>query len=44
MSPQLFLLSAEDNRMIPVPGMPTLKSQLGEEIKNTLLEAVPEDD
>ena len=44
MSPQLFLLSAEDNRMIPVPGMPTLKSQLGEEIKNALSEAIPDDD
>lgn len=44
MSPQLFLLSTEDNGMIPVPGMPTLKPQAGEEIENALLEAVPEDD
>ena len=44
MSPQLFLLSAEDNRMIPVPGMPTLKSQLGEAIKNALSEVIPDDD
>ena len=43
MSPQLFLLSAEDNRMIPVPGMPTLKSQMGEEIKNAFSGAFPDD-
>ena len=44
MSPQLFLLSAEDNRMIPVPGMPTLKSQMGEEIKNAFSRVIPDDD
>ena len=43
MSPQLFLLSAEDNAVIPVPEMPILTPGTGEEIKNTLLEAVPED-
>ena len=30
--------------MIPVPGMPTLKSQVGEEIKNALSGAIPDDD
>ena len=44
MSPQLFLLSAEDNGMIPVPDMPTLKPQTSEELKNAFLEAVPDDD
>ncbi|MDE0424885.1 MAG: sigma-70 family RNA polymerase sigma factor [Candidatus Poribacteria bacterium] len=44
MSPQLFLLSAEDNEVIPVPGMPILTPQRDEEIKNALLEAVPDDE
>ncbi len=43
MSPQLFLLSAEDNGVIRVPEMPILTPGTGEEIKNTLLEAVSED-
>ena len=44
MSPQLFLLSAEDNGMIPVPGMPPLSLQTSEELKNALSEAIPDDD
>ena len=48
MSPQLFLLSAEDNGMIPVPGMPILKPQMGKEMKdamqNALSEAIPDDE
>ena len=44
MSPQLFLLSAESNEVIRVPGMPILTPQRDEEIKNALLEAVPDDE
>ncbi len=43
MSPQLFLLSTEDNEVIPVPGMPILGPQIGEEIKNALSEIIPDD-
>ncbi|MDE0555729.1 MAG: sigma-70 family RNA polymerase sigma factor, partial [Candidatus Poribacteria bacterium] len=43
MSPQLFLLFAEGNEVIPVPGMPILMPQTGEEIQNALLETVPDD-
>ncbi len=43
MSPQLFLLSTEDNEVIPVPGMPILGPQIGEEIKDALSEIIPDD-
>lgn len=42
MSPQLFLLSAEDNGMIPVPGMPILIPRMGEEMQNALSGAIDE--
>ena len=44
MSPQLFLLSAEGNEVIPVPGMPILTPQRDEEIQNALLEVAPDDE
>ena len=43
MSPQLFLLSAEDNAVIPVPGMPILRPRTGNGIKNALLRTISDD-
>ena len=48
MSPQFFRLSAEDNGLIPVPGMPVLgrldfNALMGERLKNALLAAVPDE-
>ena len=43
MSPQLFLLSAENNAVIPVPDMPILRPRMDEEMKNALLGAIPDD-
>ena len=47
-SPQFFRLSAEDNGLIPVPGMPVLgrldfNALMGERLKNALLAAVPDE-
>lgn len=48
MPPQLFQLSDEDNRLIPVPGMPILEGKdsnesMSEEMKEDLLAAVHEE-
>ena len=43
MSPQLFLLSAEDDAVIPVPGMPILTPRMGAEMKNALLGTISDD-
>ncbi len=43
MSSQLFFLSTEDNEVIPVPGMPILTPQTGEEIKSAFLGIIPDD-